>query len=334
MSSAPHTPRPTGRRWLGTALRIGGTAAAFAWIGWTTDLREVVPAMGRVSAAAFVAAMAVTLLNLGVGAVRWRALLAAYGAPHRPPLGRLFHVYVVGFFYNNYLPGGVGGDVVRGVVTRESFGEGGVTASMTVVLVERVLGLAGLLLLVAGTSAVRPLPVATAPGVAPLALPSVGVLSALGLALALGAVAAVALGARLADRLPGALGGLGRRLPVLRRPGPFLFAVALSLLTHTLVAVTGWLMLRVFAPTVALADALVVVPLAMAMTYIPLGIGGLGWREKAFEVLCATFLGMARPDAVAASLLVWITQMAVAGRGGLLQLVVPAGRPAPERPAP
>src|SRR5690606_34399647 len=143
----------------------------------------------------FAGASALTGANLFVGALRWRVLLAAYGAPRRPSVLRLAHVYWVGFFYNNYLPGGLGGDVVRGIVTRQSFGERGTAASLTVVVVERALGLSGLLLLVSATYLARPLP--GTEGVLPY--------SALGLVLAAAGVGAVALGRRLAPRLPGRL---------------------------------------------------------------------------------------------------------------------------------
>ena len=61
----------------------------------------------------------------------------------------------------------------------------------------------------------------------------------------------------------------------------------------------------------------------MAATYIPFSIGGAGFREGAFVYFCATYLGVAEADAVAASLLIWGTQLAVSGLGGLSQLVVP-----------
>lgn len=313
----PSPARSTVRKWLWRGLRFGGTAAAFAYILSIVDPAELGGAFARVSALAFFAACLTTLANLWVGAVRWRLLLAAYGAPRRPSLLRLTHVYWVGFFYNNYVPGGVGGDVVRGLVTRQSFGERGTTASMTVVLVERALGLGGLLLLVSGANLVRPLP----------GTGDVLFLSALGLAAAAGGIGFVAVSRRVAPSLPGKLGELAASIPEIERPLPFAGALGVSLGTQGLVAVTGWLLLgSVTGGAVTLGDALVVVPLSMAATYIPFSVGGAGFREGAFVYFCATFLGVAEADAVAASLLIWGSQLVVGGLGGLSQLVVPISR--------
>ena len=298
-------------------LRILGTAAGIAYVAWKVDLGDVESAISRVAPLAVAAACAITAVNLVLGALRWRVLLAAYGAPRPPRIARLVHAYFVGFFYNTYLPGGVGGDVVRGVVTRSAFGEEGstsATASVAVVLVERVLGLSGLLLVVSGTSLVEPLP--GTEGVLPF--------SAALLVAALSGVALLAMGRRLAPRLPARLEAIAAALPKIERPLPFGAALGMSLVTQALIALTGWVLLAsITAGEVTLGDALVLVPLAMAAVYFPFSVGGSGVREAAFVALGTRALGMSEGDALAASLLLWITQLAVGGVGGVLSLVAP-----------
>lgn len=308
-------PEPRTRWWL-WALRIGGTVGGFSYIAYIVEPAELWNAFGRVSAGAFFAACAITAANLFVGAVRWRLLLAAYGAPKRPSLFFLWRVYFVGFFYNNYVPGGVGGDVVRGVVTRESFGDRGTTASMTVVIVERALGLSGLLLLVSGTYLIHP--IEGTGNVLPF--------SALGLLIAATAIGAVAVGHRVAHRFPDRIGKLLGRLPVIEHPLPFAGALGLSLVTQALVAVTGWLLFdSVTGGAVSLADALVLVPLAMAAAFFPLSVGGAGVREAAFVELSQAALRMSRADALAVSLMIWASQLTIGAIGGVWQLVAPVG---------
>ncbi len=310
---SPKSP-PRLKRWLLWALRIGGTTLGFGYVASIVEVDELTGALGRVSAGAFLMACVVTGLNLCVGALRWRILLAAYGAPHRPSLGFLIRVYFIGFFYNNYVPGGVGGDIVRGVVTRRSFGDKGTTASMTVVLVERVLGLSGLLLLVSATSLLRP--IEGTENVLPY--------SALGLLIATAAVSSVALGRRIARYFPGRIGALLASLPVIERPGPFAVCLGMSLITQALVAVTGWFLLSsITGGQVTLADAFVLVPLGMAAAFFPLSVGGAGVREAAFVGLFVTALHMARADALAVSLLLWISQLALGALGGVIQLAAP-----------
>lgn len=316
----PSKPTSSARTWLLWGLRIAGTALGFGYIAWIVEPDELLGALSKVSALAFLGACATTTVNLCVGAVRWRVLLSAYGAPRQPPLSLLVRAYFVGFFYNNYLPGGVGGDLVRGVVTRRSFGEAGTAASVTVVLVERALGLAGLLLLVSATSLIRP--IEGTQHVLPY--------SAVGLALAAAGVGSVALGRRLSAWAPGKIGEILASLPVIERLGAFGGALGISLITQSLVAVTGWFLLAsVTGGAVGLGDAFVLVPLGAASAFFPLSVGGAGVREAAFVGLFVTALHMARADAVAVSLAMWASQLAIGAVGGLVQLLAPVGREAP-----
>lgn len=265
----------------------------------------------RVSPWAFAIACGSTALNLVVGSVRWRMLLSAYGAPNVLPLATLVRLNYLGFFYNTCLPGGVGGDFVRGYASRVAFGEGGTAGAGAVVLVDRVLGLVGLLLVVAVTASVFPLPVAES-------VP-VGLLAIVGIALGASTILAIAGGRTLATRLPGALRRHAERLPRIRHPIPFVAAILLSLVTQTGVAWTGHVIVASLAPEVALSTSLVVVPLAMATAFLPFLVGGTGAREEVFARLYGP-VGVPAAEAVAASLLVWSTQIAVALVGGLLPM--------------
>src|SRR5262245_8265768 len=119
------------QRW-GWLLRWVGTIAGIAYIATLIDLDDVKAAFGRLSGGAMALAIALVGANVVVGAARWRALLTAYGALTRPSLLRATQLYFISFFYNNFLPGAVAGDVVRGVVTRDVFGERGATAGLAV----------------------------------------------------------------------------------------------------------------------------------------------------------------------------------------------------------
>lgn len=280
---------------LSIALRVSLSLAALAWVAWRVDTGAVLAAFARVSPLAFTVACVSTALNLVVGSVRWRMLLEAYGAPRPPALGVLVRLNYIGFFYNTCLPGGVGGDVVRGYASRAAFGEAGVTGAGAVVLVDRVLGLVGLLLVVAITASVFPLPVADTNHVTAISL--------LGVLASASAVVAIAAGRALAPRLPGKLREQAERLPTIVRPRPFVVAILLSLVTQSVVAWTGHVIVASLAPSVALTDSLVIVPLAMATAFLPFLVGGTGAREEIFQRLYAP-LGVPGSDAVAASLLV------------------------------
>lgn len=309
------------RTWL--VVRIVVTVAAFAWVLLRSDLGSVGTALMSISPLALLVAAALTMGNLVVGAARWRVMLAAYGAAHLPPLGELVRLNYIGFFYNTWLPGGVGGDVVRAVASRRAFGDEGTTGAAAVVFVDRVLGLTGLFLVVASTALVHPLHGADD------RLVLVG--SALGIVVSVAAVVAIALSRRLAPHLPGRIGAIVGRLPAIVRFGPFAVALLLSIVTQTVVALTGHAIVSALAPSVGLSSSLVVVPLAMATAFLPFLVGGTGAREEVFAQLYGA-VGVPAGSAVAASLLVYVTQLLVGLIGAALP--APAATPADAKATP
>jgi uncharacterized membrane protein YbhN (UPF0104 family) len=299
------------RRHVLLVLRIVVTLAAFAWILTHVDVAAIVDAARRVPIAAFALSCVLVAANLVVSATRWRAMLEAYGAVTIPHFARLVRLNFVGFFYNTWLPGGLGGDAVRGVASREAFGEHGATGALAVVFVERVLGLVGMLVVVAATSAVAPLPAGNQTAIT---WASVG-----GVAVGAIVIGALASGPRLAPFLPGPLKTIASRLPPIRRAGPFTVAVLLSLATQTLGAVTGHVIIHALAPDIAMTSSLVAIPLAMATAFLPFLVGGTGAREMVFVALYGP-LGMSTADATAAGLLCYAGQLVVGLFGAFLRV--------------
>jgi uncharacterized membrane protein YbhN (UPF0104 family) len=297
-------------RWLGLALRLAGTAAGLGWIAARVDLDDAGRALARIPPATFAIAAALVAANVAVAALRWRVLLRAYGAARIPRLARLAYLYFVAFFYNNYLPGAVAGDVGRGVVTRDAFEGEGAAGALSVVLVERALGLFGLFALLG-------LGLATA-GRA-LDTGALAAWTAAGCAGSCALVAALPLARRLAPHLPGPLGRVAARLPALAGARAFALALALSVATQALIVLAGWALLEALAGT-ELTASLLIVPLAAATTFLPITVGGAGAREAVYVALGGRLLGMPEADALAASLGLWFAHLAVGAAGGLLQL--------------
>jgi glycosyltransferase 2 family protein len=293
-------------------LRWLGTAAGVAYVAHIVDIDDVAHAAHRISIVTLAGATALVALNVVVGAARWRALLTAYGSRSRPDMLHATRLYFVSFFYPNYLPGAVAGDVVRGIVTRDVFAERGATAGLAVVLVERALGLAAVFVLLA-------VGVAWAGGAADV--DALWLWSVLGIAGSFAVVLALPLARRLAPVLPKRLRALAERLPPLSTAPAFAIAALYSLATQTLVALAGWVLLRAVDPAVGLGASLLIVPLASATAFLPITVGGAGAREAVYVTLGATLFHMPRADALAASLALWLANLACGAIGGLLQLV-------------
>jgi len=300
-------------RWLGLALRLLGTAAGLAWIALTVDLGEATTSLARIPVIVFVIASALVAANVVAGALRWKVLLRAYGATRIPKLSRLVYLYFVAFFYNNYLPGAVAGDVGRGVVTHEAFDDEGATGAIAVVFVERVQGLFALFALLA-------LGLAIAGG--SIESTALWWWTVLGCAGSCALVGAIPVGRRLAPYLPTPLAKIAGKLPALRDRGAFASALALSVVTQALIALAGWWLLAALGP-IDLGSSLLVVPLAAATTFLPITVGGAGAREAVYVALCGSLFGMPEADALAASIGLWAAHLVVGGLGGIAQLLRP-----------
>jgi uncharacterized membrane protein YbhN (UPF0104 family) len=295
--------------------RIGVTVAAVAYLASRVDPANVVSAFKRLSPTAALIAVTVVFIGLLCGMVRWRLLLRAYGAIDIPSWPRVAHLYFVGHFYNTYAPGGVGGDVIRGVAGRKAFGDldwASATSGVAVVFIERVIGVSALLVLAAGAYLLRPIP----------GMEGVGLWAGLGLAAAATALIGIALAPRLAPYLPEKLGKPLRALPRLYSWWPFLVSVLLSLVIHSINITAGHVIVHSLEPSVTFAESAVVMPLIGASAFFPLTVGGAGVREAAFALLYGT-VGVPEATAYAASLAFWATQLITAAIGGVINLVVP-----------
>jgi len=220
-------------------------------------------------------------LGLWISAVRWRILIQAQG--DTVPLGYLVKSYLVGTFFNNFLPTRFGGDVVR--IWDGSHYSRSVLRSSAVVLVERLTGVIVLLLLALTASLVR-LDMAREFPVIWLAM----ALASAGLAALFGFL--TPLGEKLLHRLPepgfwGRLKGkaLEFREAVLvyrSRKEAVLKALFWALLLQINVIVHYYLAGKAFHLEVPLLDYFIFIPVVLLVLTIPISIGGLGVREALY----------------------------------------------------
>jgi uncharacterized protein (TIRG00374 family) len=264
----------------------------------------------------FLLALAILCLGLLLSALRWRILLAAAGVS--VSLGRALHLYVLGYFFNFFLPTTVGGDIVRAV----GFGRGTPLSVLGgSILVERLLGFGCLLAIgIAASFSLASLQV-----VRQALLLAAGLFVAGVLLLVLMPLPEVSRPGRVAR----ILAGLRRTALEVRGYGFHSRALALGLLLSfgwqlSLVGVHVVLSygLGVVAPVKSL---LALVPVTQAVTMIPVSLGGLGIREMGYEF----FFRTAGYDASAGVALgvAWLgVSIVLALAGGALHLVTPLRR--------
>jgi glycosyltransferase 2 family protein len=302
------------RRWVIWVVRLAVTVLALGWTLSRTSWEEMLGASKRLTAVALLTAVVLTILNLCIGTTRWQVLISAYAPVRRPRWARLLALYWSGMFFSTFLPGNVGGDVLRAHATRKSFQQA--SHAYVVVLIERLLGLSGLLTVAASAMTLQGLAAEVSPWWLLIAA-----------ALILGGVATLPVLARhVAPIVP------VRLRPLLQIPtsgwasAALAMGLVLSIATQALVAITGHTLIRTLAPGVQLLDSLAIVPVALVAAYFPLAVAGIGVREAAFVELFSR-VGVARADAIAASLALLFTQLIVAAAGGLVYLVTASNVP-------
>ena len=247
-----------------------------------------------------------------VATLRWRLTFRACGVSAPISLVQLFRLILVGAFYNAFVPGGLGGDVVRAVATKSLLGDKGVPGALSVVFLDRVLGFIGLVLLVVVSFALFPLP----------GVPHVMLLSIVGLGVAFAAITGLALAPLLATRVPGPIGRLLSAVPPIASRSRLLAGMALSLVTQGCSALIGHLVLSSITSQASLTESAVIMPLVLASQYFPLTVGGTGVREAAFVALYG-LVGVAQHDALAAALVVGMVHYSAAVPGGIVQMLWP-----------
>ncbi len=294
---------------LGIALRLLVAGAALWWTFSRAPLAEIGDAFRRIAPGSVAIAIAIYGGLILVAALRWGWLLWAYGARHIP-LSTRTNLILVGQFYNTFLPGAVLGDVTRSHLSRRAFD--GAAGAYMVVLLDRVVGLLGLLLLCSVVQVFRPVA-----GVSELQLPALAVFVA-----GIGLASVPFFAHRLAPVLPDPVGKWLRDLPALQRPSMFVGALGLSVLGHAAIAVCAHVLLSAAVPGVALTDSIVIVPIAMASIYFPATVAGLGVREIAFITLYAP-VGVDAPTAAAISFALLGLQALYAFVGGALSVIAP-----------
>lgn len=301
--------------WPGTLFRAGLAVLPLVWISRRVEWHDVGRRVRELGAPSMLLALSFAFVSFFLGALRWRVLLVGYGARSIPSVWRLFSDTLIASYWN-LMPGGVAGEAVRGWRVRDSVD--GLATSYAILLVDRLAGLAGLMVLALLGATVGP------------ALPVRGVDWAMGIAALLGlALASAALGLPLLLHTRARLREIVRRVPLIgpkiasiqpvRRSSSLLLAVLVSVGTQAAAVMMLVSLVIPLAPATPLLGALRVAPLVILLIFVPLTPGGVGQREAVYlEVFGA--VGTPASAAVAASVLTFGIVLVVAATGGLLLL--------------
>ena len=313
------------RQRLINLAKVAVTAVLVAVIALTVDLSQLGCALVGADLAALLSALLIYQAGIFVRAYRWQVLLQAQGAA--VPLPRLVGLYYVGTFFSNFLPTGLGGDVVKMYELR-AHADG--TRAVSTVLVDRAMGLLVLFALAAAAlpfSAHLVPPTVVGSLVALIAGSALGVWLFLNRRLVEGLAARNGLFARLlADRRVASLYASFHRYSraaIIRSALASLAFNALLIAVHLCIA-------RAVGVQVGVGQLLIFVPILSSFLLLPLSISGMGVREGGY-VLLFGLAGVASAEAVAMSLLFYALNLVTGLAGAALYLYQNAHRGKPAR---
>jgi uncharacterized membrane protein YbhN (UPF0104 family) len=285
-------------------LRLAVSVALLAFLFSTIDTGALWASARRASVPWLAIALLVYFVNVLASVWRWHLLLETQSV--HMPRRALLSSYLVGCFFNNFLPSNIGGDVVR--IRDTARAARSRTLATTIILVDRGLGLMGLVLVAAvGATAVSNLQGHASP-IWPLWL-----------------WAGFFIGAAATAPAVIAPGGVGRLLQPLTVVHPTWVGDRIDLLTSALgrfrerpaslvscfgaaVIVQGLLVLyyvavaRAFAIDIAVWDLAVLVPLSFVLQMLPVSVNGFGVREASFAFYFRQ-LGLPTQSAILLSLM-------------------------------
>ncbi|PWU05449.1 MAG: hypothetical protein C5B51_14395 [Terriglobia bacterium] len=262
--------------------KVGFGAGIFAWMVWSgkVDLGQVVKAVAHWPLMLAIVALGYT--QVAITACRWALLLRAQEI--RLPLTQAWGLTMIGMLFNIVVPGAVGGDLIKGYyITRAAPKRKSHAA--TSILMDRVVGLIGLLFLGAVMALAHYRETLSSP-----ATRSLGILTAGGCFGGLAVLyVAVLAGSRLSASplVPRILRGVFQALHDYRRKASVIWAaLAISVLNQTLTCAMYYLaLLATGASDLPLSQFFLVVPLGLVTSAIPISPGGIGVGQAAFFAL-------------------------------------------------
>ncbi len=273
-----------GRPWL----VLGGKSAVSALLLWLLlrrmDLGRMASVLAGIRLEFFLLALALYLGGQLLSALRWKILLTPLGLA--VSYARLVALYLLGMFFNFFLPTVIGGDAVKAYYlareTRDS------VRALASVFMDRNTGLGALLLIALGAAAVGRVSLSERALVVPLG----GVLLAyLFLNLLLFAESPYRACLRLltALRLRSAVGVATRAHAALRAyrasPASIGKALGLSFVFHLLLIGLNYANARALGIALDILALSVFIPIISLLSMLPITMYGLGVREYAFVVL-------------------------------------------------
>ena len=306
-----------------TLLQLTVTAAVLYWVFHDPEKRAKMADALRAAEYRWIGAAVLAYLLVEVAAaLRWHVLLKVQGIHLSLP--RVSGLFVIGFFFNQFLPGGTGGDIVKSyLLVKETPGKMG--PALLAVLFDRLIGLVALVVITGTLIGLRYDFLAQTPETRALLWTLLGIL---GFSVASLISTFVITGFNLLDRLPAKFPGREKLIELstayhlyARHWGATALAFALSVVAH-LATFTAFLFVAyAFRAGVSAIDFFAIMPVERTISSLPISFAGVGVREHILQVMLGNLTGVSPAVAVLIGSMSFLVMLACAAPGGLVYLL-------------
>lgn len=284
---------------LVTILQIVVTVAVLIWVFHDPEKREKMREALWTADYLWIGAAVIAyfLVELAAG-VRWWILLKVQQIHLSIP--RVSGLFLIGMFYNQFLPGGTGGDIMKSyLLLKETPGKA--TGALLAVVFDRMVGLVALIGITATLIALRYDFLTQLPETRALVR---GLLAVLGSAVLMLLTSFVVSGFDLAHQLPQRFPGREKLIELsaayhlyARHWRATIVALGASIVAHLSTFATFLFVAYAFHAKVAVLDFFAIMPVERTISSLPISVAGVGLREKIFLIMLHGLCGV--PEAVA-----------------------------------
>lgn len=277
---------------------------------FSTDLKLLSNVLLEVDLRYFAILLTISIVSMIVSAYKWQSLLVADGIDRG--LWILVRYYLIGIYFNNFLPTSIGGDAMRAWLVSARYGRG--LLAITSVFAERLSGLVALLL-VAGTLSLEGnlFPMQRWLGAGLL-------FAVLALAVLVKGIWWKPLLAPFPDNFRTKIENFFATLSKYRTDRRVMFTMGwTSLIYPFLVGLVYYYAGRAFSVYIPFFDLVVISSLVTLLTLVPVSLNGLGLREGGF-VYFLGLQGVPQAQALSLSMLVFGSTLLLSAVGGILLL--------------
>ncbi len=314
---------------LGSLLQIAVTIAVLFWVFHDPQKRaQMAVALQAADYRWIMAAIVAYLLVEFSAAVRWWILLKVQKIDLS--ISRVSGLFLIGMFYNQFLPGGTGGDIMKSyLLLKETPGKA--TGALLAVVFDRMVGLVALISITGVLIGLRYDWLTQLEETKHLVWILIAIL---GSAVLMLVTSFVVSGFNLAHKLPARFPARERLIELSAAYHLYahhwratLAAFGASVIAHLSTFATFLFVAYAFRAKVAVVDFFAIMPIERTISSLPISFAGVGLREKIFQIMLHGLCGVPEAVAVLIGSMSFLVMLACSAPGGIVYfLYKPSGQ--------